>query len=612
MSNITYNNKTIAVDPTKPTADEKWTAANANEVKNAVNSKVDAESGKGLSTNDYTTTEKNKLANQSGTNTGDQDLSGLQPKESGKGLSTNDYTTTEKNKLAQQSGVNTGDQDLSILQPRETGKGLSTNDFTNTLKAKLDGAQNKYLGQVGTGCYMPRNILTGTNQYARTRDMIITTEDVVNPKVGWARWRVSNGTESAPTSDGTIIAALEYPTGVYTYSNQTIANSGNAVTQTTNAVTLLDFNVSIPKGSRVYLWVLQFSALGGVLFRQGQHALNARPGCYLQNGSGTPPNLLDTFPGQASEYSYPPVLFLGQTLNPSVLVFGDSREEGGLEGNRAPHYNLGIVNGTVGRVFGYTSLAESGTFLNTFSNGTSANRANRVALAQYFTHVVNAWGVNDFGQGRTVAQLLADRATFATFFPTKTVIGTTIMPYVTTNDAYRTTANQGLGTTQPKIRQVNRAIRAGINGEKFIFDTAKAVDQYDRDAWQVSADPSATVNPLPACTFTGSISSSGVLTVTAIASGSLVYGSTLTDILDTTGGIAYTGLPYPGTMVLEQLTGTTGGIGTYTVSIVNPTATPSKTMYVGGWASPDGLHSNALMAEQARVRLTDSLIQIRL
>lgn len=29
-----------------------------------------------------------------------QDLSGLQPKETGKGLSTNDYTTEEKNKLA--------------------------------------------------------------------------------------------------------------------------------------------------------------------------------------------------------------------------------------------------------------------------------------------------------------------------------------------------------------------------------------------------------------------------------------------------------------------------------------------------------------------------------
>jgi hypothetical protein len=54
----------------------------------------------GLSENNFTDAEKSKLANQSGTNTGDQDLSGLQPKETGKGLSQENYTTTEKNKVA--------------------------------------------------------------------------------------------------------------------------------------------------------------------------------------------------------------------------------------------------------------------------------------------------------------------------------------------------------------------------------------------------------------------------------------------------------------------------------------------------------------------------------
>ena len=43
----------------------------------ALINKVDKETGKGLSTNDYTTPEKNKLAAITGTNTGDQDLSGL-------------------------------------------------------------------------------------------------------------------------------------------------------------------------------------------------------------------------------------------------------------------------------------------------------------------------------------------------------------------------------------------------------------------------------------------------------------------------------------------------------------------------------------------------------
>lgn len=56
--NVNFNDKTQsqAYDPTL------WNAQDANEVKNAINSKVDAVDGKGLSTNDYTTTEKNKVA----------------------------------------------------------------------------------------------------------------------------------------------------------------------------------------------------------------------------------------------------------------------------------------------------------------------------------------------------------------------------------------------------------------------------------------------------------------------------------------------------------------------------------------------------------------------
>ena len=124
----------------------------------ALDSKVDKVAGKGLSTNDYTTVEKPKLAAITGTNTGDQDLSSYATttqlaakanasdvttsltakanasdvttslatkanasdvttslatkvdKVTGKELSTNDYTTSEKTKLAAITGTNTGDQ----------------------------------------------------------------------------------------------------------------------------------------------------------------------------------------------------------------------------------------------------------------------------------------------------------------------------------------------------------------------------------------------------------------------------------------------------------------------------------------------------------------------
>jgi hypothetical protein len=122
--------------------------ANATDLTTGLALKVDKVTGKELSTNDYTTAEKTKLAAISGINTGDQDVSsfatttnlalkantsdmttslGLKAnttdlttglalkvdKVTGKELSTNDYTTAEKTKLAAISGTNTGDQDLS-------------------------------------------------------------------------------------------------------------------------------------------------------------------------------------------------------------------------------------------------------------------------------------------------------------------------------------------------------------------------------------------------------------------------------------------------------------------------------------------------------------------
>ena len=53
----------------------------------------------------------------------------------GKGLSTNDFTNEKKELLSQQSGVNTGDQDLSVLEPKK-----GADDFYVTNAEKTQGA----------------------------------------------------------------------------------------------------------------------------------------------------------------------------------------------------------------------------------------------------------------------------------------------------------------------------------------------------------------------------------------------------------------------------------------------------------------------------------------
>jgi hypothetical protein len=93
------------------------------------------------------------IKNLSGVNTGDQDLSGYATtstittglaakvdKVAGKGLSTEDYTTTEKDKLAAITGANTGDETTSTIKSK---LGITTLSGTNTGDQDLSGLATK-------------------------------------------------------------------------------------------------------------------------------------------------------------------------------------------------------------------------------------------------------------------------------------------------------------------------------------------------------------------------------------------------------------------------------------------------------------------------------------
>ena len=160
-NNITILNGVISADDMR--YDDTEIKGNISELNSSVSnlssSKVDKITGKGLSTNDYTTQEKNKLANLE--NYDDTEIkasiNGKVDKVSGKQLSTEDYTTSEKTKL---SGIESNAQvnvietikvdnveltptskgvniDLSNKVDKESGKGLSTNDFTNSYKEQI-------------------------------------------------------------------------------------------------------------------------------------------------------------------------------------------------------------------------------------------------------------------------------------------------------------------------------------------------------------------------------------------------------------------------------------------------------------------------------------------
>ena len=159
------------------------TKANASDVTTSLATKVDKVTGKELSTNDYTTAEKSKLAAITGTNTGDQDLSSYVTitqlatkanasdvttsltakanasdlttslatkvdKVTGKELSTNDFTTAEKTKLAAITGTNTGDQ-VNITGNAGTATKLQTSRTINGIA--FDGSADITLPTPASG-----------------------------------------------------------------------------------------------------------------------------------------------------------------------------------------------------------------------------------------------------------------------------------------------------------------------------------------------------------------------------------------------------------------------------------------------------------------------------
>ena len=139
-ANIGLGNVNNTSDANKPIS----TATQA-----ALDNKVDKETGKGLSTNDYTTAEKNKLA---GIEAGAQvnTVTGV------KGNSESTYRVGNVNITKANIGLGNVDNTSDANKPistatqtaldnkvdKESGKGLSANDFTDTLKNKLDGIES--------------------------------------------------------------------------------------------------------------------------------------------------------------------------------------------------------------------------------------------------------------------------------------------------------------------------------------------------------------------------------------------------------------------------------------------------------------------------------------
>ena len=167
----------------------------------SIASKVDKIAGKELSSNDYTNNEKIKLAEITGINTGDQDLSSYATN-SNLNLKINitDTTTMLSNRIKRDTAslsnrinlkannsdvitdlalkANTTDliAGLDLKVDKQTGKILSTNDYTNTEKAKLAAISGSNTGDQDLSSF-------ATNSNLALKFNILDTAEMLNNRI---------------------------------------------------------------------------------------------------------------------------------------------------------------------------------------------------------------------------------------------------------------------------------------------------------------------------------------------------------------------------------------------------------------------------------------------
>jgi hypothetical protein len=191
--------------------------------------------------------------------------------------------------------------------------------------------------------------------------------------------------------------------------------------------------------------------------------------------------------------------------------------------------------------------------------------------------------------------LTVDRATFAALFQSNTVVGCTLSPLSTTTDGFFTSANQTLTANGTLALNFNENVRAGIGGEAFYWDIARALDPYRTGMWPITRNPTATTVGGTQAVFTASIANTGVMTVTGFTSGSpLKAGDWIIGTLTS----PYTPTTPSPCRIKSPGTGT-GGTGTYNLDKIGMTVA-SQTLYTGGVVTVDGLHGNLTASEMIR------------
>lgn len=166
--------------------------------------------------------------------------------------------------------------------------------------------------------------------------------------------------------------------------------------------------------------------------------------------------------GQSTEAGYGPIAVIGTPFTartPCVGLVGDSILYG--SGDTNPNGMGFAVRALAAANIPYISVAKPGEQAS--SVNTEAGFQKRMALTAACTAVIEEYGQNDRANGRTLAQIQADRLTLWGYYADRgiKVYATTNTPNTTSTDSWATTTNQTLTSSESIRTQLNDWLRDG-------------------------------------------------------------------------------------------------------------------------------------------------------
>lgn len=380
------------------------------------------------------------------------------------------------------------------------GLGLGISPASCVVGKRQGVLPSSYVGQVATKCRIPVNRST-SNLQANARTHHVAREHISSLKIELPNWYWTRGgtlTEANGGGNITYTASIEYPAGTFTQvkwsgATSVVVASGNSA--------LSDFvTVSIPNGDS--FWVRSYAvAATAIVFTDGNSGFPQRDGAngevyeYAASGitdktmGGT---IVDN--GAATAPIFSPTAIVSNTVRPSVLIIGDSRDWG-FNDTYDSSGDLGDLARSIGPTWGYINAGCAG---DTFSGFITAH-TKRVALATYVSHVIIGDAINGLraggsGQNKTAATVLGELQTVLGYFSTKRCYTSTCGgPNSTSTDNFATTANQTVNTNSAQITAYNDAIRAGVANSVGFFEIADQVESARNSGkWWVTGVANAT------------------------------------------------------------------------------------------------------------------------